>query len=84
MEPPTKENSNSLLLLGLELLKNLNKSAKLPYAVVKPRIQVQSAESGEPEQDSDVKQLEHPMSGNDRKRKHSNGETVEVHKKEKR
>lgn len=81
MEPPTKENSNSLLLLGLELLKNLNKSAKLPYAVVKPRIQVQL---GEPEQDSDVKQLEHPMSGNDRKRKHSNGETVEVHKKEKR
>ena len=81
MEPQTKENNNKLLLLGLELLKNFNKSAKLPYAVVKPRVQVSLGES---EQGQGTVADEYSMSGNDRKRKHSEEPSETVHKKEKR
>ena len=75
----TKESSN-LLLLGLELLKNLNKSTKLPYAVVKPRLQHSAEETSQ----ALVKEPQLKMSGNnDRKRKH-NGDTSEAEKREKR
>ena len=70
------KDNNSLLLLGLELLKNLNKSNKVPYAVVKPRM------TEEPQ--VPLKEVpQSPVSGNDRKRKLSGG-TGEAEKKEKR
>lgn len=71
-----------LLKMGLELLGNLNKSLKLPYAIVKPRIQ-----KGEMSEESDAERessLSPPsMAVNVRKRKHS-GEMTEMEKKEKR
>ena len=71
-----------LLKMGLELLGNLNKSLKLPYAIVKPRIQ-----KGKMSEESDVERessLSPPsMTVNVRKRKHS-GEMTEMEKKEKR
>ncbi len=75
------KDNNSLLLLGLELLKNLNKSNKVPYAIVKPRARVQLARE---EPQVPLKELpQSPVSGNDRKRK-LNGGTCEAEKKEKR
>lgn len=78
MDTNSKE-SNNLLLLGLELLKNINKSSKVPYAVVKPRVQTTPGELA-----SNTESLKSPlMSGNERKRKHSN-EVSELDRKEKR
>lgn len=78
MEEGNSKDSNNLLLLGLELLKNLNKSSKtkLPYAVVKPRVQTPS------EEPNTVESLENNIAMS-RKRKRSD-ETTEMDRKEKR
>ena len=71
---------NHLLMLGLELLKTLNKSTKVPYAVVKPRVQPSTQETTEEDPKTSVTPL---LTGNVRKRKH-NAEISEAEKKEKR
>ena len=85
----TTTGDNQLLLLGLQLL---NKSLKLPYAVVKPQVQppekggIGALKDGGEEfdkNDSRESTPSPPMTGNSRKRKHD-GELSEMEKREKR
>ena len=80
---------NQLLLLGLQLL---NKSLKLPYAVVKPQVQLPENDGNSAlkdggndfdKNDSRESTPSPPMTGNSRKRKHD-GELTEMEKREKR